>query len=133
LSYTRAPSFVHLDVRSCFSLKEGAFTPEQLARRAAELRMPAVAMTDRDASTGVVSRGTRGGGGAVGVELVSIEVAPFLKRSSDPCALRASRDTATQSGPPSVSPNHGPRKDAPRPALGAKVTGSTNPRRMVAV
>ena len=25
-------AFVHLDVRSCFSLKEGAFTPEQLAR-----------------------------------------------------------------------------------------------------
>jgi error-prone DNA polymerase len=42
------PSFVHLDVRSCFSLKEGAFTPEQLARKAAELGMPAVAMTDRD-------------------------------------------------------------------------------------
>ena len=40
--------FVHLDVRSCFSLKEGAFTPEQLARQAAELGMPAVALTDRD-------------------------------------------------------------------------------------
>jgi error-prone DNA polymerase len=41
-------SFVHLDVRSFFSLKEGAFSPEQLARRAAELGMPAVALTDRD-------------------------------------------------------------------------------------
>ncbi|HEX6843560.1 MAG TPA: PHP domain-containing protein, partial [Actinomycetota bacterium] len=41
-------SLAHLDVRSCFSLKEGAFTPEQLARRAAELGMPAVALTDRD-------------------------------------------------------------------------------------
>jgi error-prone DNA polymerase len=40
--------FVHLDVRSCFSLKEGAFTPEQLAEQAAGLGMPAVAMTDRD-------------------------------------------------------------------------------------
>src|SRR3954447_4964237 len=40
--------FVHLDVRSCFSLKEGAFTPEQLANRAAALGMPAVALTDRD-------------------------------------------------------------------------------------
>jgi error-prone DNA polymerase len=39
---------VHLDVRSCFSLKEGAFTPEQLAHAAAALGMPAVAMTDRD-------------------------------------------------------------------------------------
>jgi len=41
-------SFVHLDVRSFFSLKEGAFSPEDLARRAAELGMPAVALTDRD-------------------------------------------------------------------------------------
>ena len=40
--------FVHLDVRSYFSLKEGAFSPESLARRAAELRMPAVALADRD-------------------------------------------------------------------------------------
>ena len=40
--------FVHLDVRSYFSLKEGAFSPEALARRAAELRMPAVALADRD-------------------------------------------------------------------------------------
>jgi error-prone DNA polymerase len=49
----RDASFVHLDVRSCFSLKEGAFTPEQLARRAAEHGMPAVAMTDRDGLYGV--------------------------------------------------------------------------------
>jgi error-prone DNA polymerase len=40
--------FVHLDVRSCFSLKEGAFTPEQLASCAAAIGMPVVAMTDRD-------------------------------------------------------------------------------------
>ncbi|HEU4354144.1 MAG TPA: PHP domain-containing protein, partial [Actinomycetota bacterium] len=43
-----SPSFVHLDVRSFFSLKEGAFSPEDLARRAAHLGMPAVALTDRD-------------------------------------------------------------------------------------
>ena len=40
--------FVHLEVRSYFSLKEGAFSPEDLARRARELGMPAVALTDRD-------------------------------------------------------------------------------------
>ena len=40
--------FVHLDVRSCFSLKEGAFTPEQLAARSAAQGMPTVALTDRD-------------------------------------------------------------------------------------
>src|SRR3989304_1744426 len=40
--------YVHFDVRSYFSLKEGAFSPEHLARRAAELGMPAVALADRD-------------------------------------------------------------------------------------
>ena len=46
--------FVHLDVRSFFSLKEGAFSPEELAVRAAEVRMPAVAMADRDGVYGAV-------------------------------------------------------------------------------
>ncbi|MFN2543144.1 MAG: DNA polymerase III subunit alpha [Actinomycetota bacterium] len=40
--------FVHLDVRSYFSLKDGAASPEAVALRAAELGMPAVALTDRD-------------------------------------------------------------------------------------
>jgi error-prone DNA polymerase len=40
--------FVHLHCRSYFSLKDGAYSPEGLALRAAELGMPAVAMTDRD-------------------------------------------------------------------------------------
>jgi len=43
-----SPSFVHLDVRSFFSLKDGAFSPEDLARQASELEMPAVALSDRD-------------------------------------------------------------------------------------
>ncbi|MGH2724187.1 MAG: DNA polymerase III subunit alpha [Actinomycetota bacterium] len=41
-------TFVHLHCRSYFSLKDGAFSPEDLAQRAAELGMPAVALTDRD-------------------------------------------------------------------------------------
>ena len=40
--------FVHLDARSFFSLKDGACSPEELAYKAAELGMSAVAMTDRD-------------------------------------------------------------------------------------
>jgi error-prone DNA polymerase len=40
--------FVHLDVRSFFSLKEGAFSPEELAVRASELGMREVALVDRD-------------------------------------------------------------------------------------
>ncbi|CAN5171253.1 DNA polymerase III subunit alpha [soil metagenome] len=41
-------SFVHLNVRSYFSLKDGAFSPERLAERTAALGMRAVALTDRD-------------------------------------------------------------------------------------
>ncbi len=41
-------SFIHLDVGSFFSLKEGAFSPEELAVRAAELGFRSVALTDRD-------------------------------------------------------------------------------------
>src|SRR6266511_968634 len=40
--------FIHLSVRSYFSMKDGALSPEDLAIRAAELGMPAVALTDRD-------------------------------------------------------------------------------------
>jgi error-prone DNA polymerase len=43
-----ACGFVHLDVRSFFSLKDGAFSPEDLASRAAALGMRSVALTDRD-------------------------------------------------------------------------------------
>jgi error-prone DNA polymerase len=39
---------VHLNVRSYFSMKDGAFSPEDLARRAAELGMATVALSDRD-------------------------------------------------------------------------------------
>jgi len=47
-------SFVHLHCRSYFSLKDGAFSPEELAARAAEQGMPAVALTDRDGLYGAV-------------------------------------------------------------------------------
>src|SRR3972149_2825287 len=56
--------YVHFDVRSYFSLKEGAFSPEHLARRAAELGMPAVALADRDGLYGAarfVAAGEREG------------------------------------------------------------------------
>ena len=42
------PGFIHLNVRSYFSIKDGAFSPEDLAARAVNLSMPAVALTDRD-------------------------------------------------------------------------------------
>ncbi|HUF59170.1 MAG TPA: DNA polymerase III subunit alpha [Actinomycetota bacterium] len=45
---SRSGGFAHLDVRSAFSLKEGAFVPEHLAALASEMGMPAVALTDRD-------------------------------------------------------------------------------------
>jgi error-prone DNA polymerase len=47
-------SFVHLHCRSYFSLKDGAYSPEELAERAAALGLPAVALTDRDGLYGAV-------------------------------------------------------------------------------
>src|ERR687888_334671 len=46
--FESSSGFVHLNVRSYFSIKDGAFSPEDLALRAAALGMPAVALTDRD-------------------------------------------------------------------------------------
>src|SRR5215470_17644587 len=39
-------NFVHLRVRSAYSLLEGAVRPKELANLAREMRMPAVAVTD---------------------------------------------------------------------------------------
>jgi error-prone DNA polymerase len=47
-------SFIHLHCRSAFSLKDGAYLPEHLAAHAAELDMPAVALTDQDTLLGAV-------------------------------------------------------------------------------
>ncbi|HEX9312447.1 MAG TPA: PHP domain-containing protein, partial [Actinomycetota bacterium] len=46
--FDSSSGFVHLDARSYFSIKDGAFSPEDLALRAAALGMAAVALTDRD-------------------------------------------------------------------------------------
>src|ERR1700744_5490011 len=40
--------YVELPTRSAFSFLRGASLPEQLAERAAELKLPAVALCDRD-------------------------------------------------------------------------------------
>jgi error-prone DNA polymerase len=47
-SFFRIMSYVELHCRSAFSFLRAASTPEQLAKRAAELQMPAVALCDRD-------------------------------------------------------------------------------------
>ena len=54
IEHTFEMTFIHLHCRSAFSLKDGAFLPEQLAVRAAELGMQAVAMTDADTLLGAV-------------------------------------------------------------------------------
>jgi DNA polymerase-3 subunit alpha len=48
-----ASSFVHLRVKSAYSLLEGAMRPKELAKLAAGLDMPAVAVTDSDNLFGV--------------------------------------------------------------------------------
>ena len=46
-------SFVHLRVKSAYSLLEGAVRPKELATLASGLGMPAVAVTDADNLFGV--------------------------------------------------------------------------------
>src|SRR5580704_12041516 len=46
-------SFVHLRVKSAYSLLEGAVRPDELARLALGMDMPAVAVTDNDNLFGV--------------------------------------------------------------------------------
>ena len=43
-----AEAFTHLHVASSYSLRYGTATPRALAARAADLGMPALALTDRD-------------------------------------------------------------------------------------
>ncbi len=46
--------YVELHAHSCYSLLDGASTPEALVERAAALGMPALALTDHDAVYGAV-------------------------------------------------------------------------------
>ena len=73
---TRSPKpddYVELHCHSCFSLLDGAALPEVLAARAANLGMPALALTDHDELGGAVrfAQATRDVGieGIIGAEL----------------------------------------------------------------
>src|SRR5258708_15906266 len=48
------PAYIELHAHSCFSLLDGASTPETLVKQAALLKMPALALTDHDALYGVI-------------------------------------------------------------------------------
>src|SRR5258708_3257504 len=48
------PAYIELHAHSCFSLLDGASTPETLVKQAALLKMPAFALTDHDALYGAV-------------------------------------------------------------------------------
>ena len=74
-----ASSFVHLRVKSAYSLLEGAVRPKELAKLAAGMDMPAVAVTDSDNLFGVYELSDMLGG--AGVQhivgtLLSLELAP---------------------------------------------------------
>src|SRR6266446_177949 len=74
-------NFVHLRVRSCYSLLEGAVRPDEVAELAREMRMPAVAVCDTNNLFGVYeiadSLAKAGVQPIVGVSLsVDFEAAP---------------------------------------------------------
>ncbi|MFJ4928399.1 DNA polymerase III subunit alpha [Streptomyces sp. NPDC088736] len=72
--------FAHLHVASGYSIRYGAAHPEQLARRAAERGMTALALTDRDTVTGAVrfARACAGAGirPVFGIDLAVEALAP---------------------------------------------------------
>ncbi|SMB97119.1 error-prone DNA polymerase [Thermanaeromonas toyohensis ToBE] len=50
----QAPAFAHLHVHSYFSFLDGSASPEELVKKAAELEMPAIALTDHFNVSGAV-------------------------------------------------------------------------------
>jgi error-prone DNA polymerase len=84
--------FVHLNVRSYFSMKDGAFSPEDLVLRAAELGMPAVALTDRDGLYGAARF-------AEACRQVSERVAPIRPILGASLTVRSLRDGKARDGP----------------------------------
>ncbi|HZB03807.1 MAG TPA: DNA polymerase III subunit alpha [Actinomycetota bacterium] len=117
-------SFVHLHCRSYFSLKDGAYSPEDLALGAAERGMPAVALTDRDGLYGAVrftdachrvgvqpilgARLTLGDGGPAGVRPSVDPRVLLLARDAvgygNLCRLITEAHMSGERGEPSLSP-----------------------------
>jgi error-prone DNA polymerase len=124
---------VHLDVRSFFSLKEGAFSPEDLARRAAELGMPAVALTDRDGLYGaarfVAACEREGIRPIIGASLTVREAGTLpLGRS----VARSSLGRPSHAGPtPSARPCSAPRTDPYVVLLARDASGYANLCRLI--
>ncbi|MEJ2320296.1 MAG: error-prone DNA polymerase [Gemmatimonadales bacterium] len=106
-SFSRAPEpsqqealFVELAARSAFSLLTGASTPEALAERAAEIEMPALALTDLFDLGGVV-RFTRscdrlGVRPIVGAEIRVVPPVRSITAASSTSGISAARTTAAR-------------------------------------
>src|SRR5579859_4881712 len=96
--------YCELHAHSTFSLLDGVPFPEELAERAAELRLPALALTDHDALYGVVPFYTRaralGVKPIIGVEL-TVERQPAALRDDD-----ASGGQTTSESPRCATNNH---------------------------
>lgn len=87
--------FAHLHVASGFSARYGASHPEALARRAAELGIQALALTDRDTVAGVVRHAkaciTYGVQPLFGVDLAVAACAPLVAGRAA-CAPRSAEE-----------------------------------------
>src|SRR4051812_21000484 len=88
-------TYIELHCHSAYSLLDGAALPEDLIARAAELGLPALALTDHDELGGAVrfaqAAGEAGIGAIIGAELTLRAEGGGLraeeKRSSQPSAL----------------------------------------------
>ena len=103
--------FVHLHTHSHFSLLDGAASPEALVRRAAQLGMPALALTDHDAMFGAVRfyRAAREAGvhPVIGLELTvgpGAHHVTLLAENNDGYRSLCRLSTAAMSAPASGGP-----------------------------
>ena len=77
--------YVELHAASAFSFLEGASQPDALVERAAELEMPAIAITDRNGLYGAARFHTAGEEAGIKTHIgAEIAVAPFVDRLTPP-------------------------------------------------
>ena len=124
-----APSFPHLHVASCYSLRYGTSTPAALVARAADLGQPTLALTDRDGLHGAVkfvrACGEAGIAPVLGVDLATAAtgLAAGLPAWADPSvAVRRTASRAPVRGGAVVDPRL-PRVTALALGAGAAGTG----------
>jgi error-prone DNA polymerase len=131
-----AGDFAHLHVASSYSLRYGLAGPAELAARAAELGMPALALTDRDGLYGAVKHAQAcadvGIAAVLGADLVlatgGLAGASGQAGASDQAGLGSAARSGSRAGGGSRAGSGGQDDRPPGPAAPARLRGEGAPR-----